>query len=846
MAAGTELAKAYVQIMPSADGIEGKLKNVLNPGAEAAGSEAGGKAGSGLVGMLKKVIAGAAIGKTLSSALTAGADLQQSIGGIETLFKGSFDKVKQYADQAYKTAGLSANSYMEQVTSFSASLLQSLGGDTDKAADAANQAIVDMSDNANKMGTSMEAIQVAYQGFAKQNYTMLDNLKLGYGGTKTEMERLLAKAEELSGVKYDINNLSDVYSAIHVIQGEMEISGRTAEEAAEIYKRTGREVKEQMGTTAKEAAITFSGSLAAMKAALSNVIGNLTLGQDIMGPLAGLLDTVQTFFNNNLLPMIGNFLKGLPDFINQTLLIVIKEIDFISGSTANIVSQGAEIVSNLVSGLITRIPYLFEAGWNLIKALGSALVNTDWVKIATDMIQKIKDGLSAAAGNILGSDTNIVDTIITSISQDAFKFAGAALEMLQRLSKSLVANLPVVAQAGVGIIQQIIQSLMDNLPLLVNLVTTYIQMALDTTTTNLPIMIQTVIDVLHQLVQTVTENLPLIAQAALDIIKQLAQSLMDNLPVLADSVLTLMQNFLDNIMADLPIIIQSAIEIINQLCQTLLEMIPELIPVVMDIIMGFFDFVVDNLPVIIDAAIELMKTLMQGLIDAIPMLVPAVINIVASLLENIIDNLPKIVQGALEIILALAFGLIKAIPELLKSISEIVEAIRDGILKVNWLEIGVNIVRGLWNGLKSMVGWLKNMISGWVGDVLSFIKGLFGIHSPSKVFRDQVGVYLAKGIGVGFSDGMDSVAKDMEDSIPTSFDVSPALDYNYGILRHNSVLSDRGVDYNSIGIALANALKNVKIKHVSMLNGQIVAEEIFPLIDDMFGDKLALANRGAL
>ena len=164
------------------------------------------------------VIAAAGIGKAFTSALSEGAALQQSLGGIETLFKGSADKVKAYANEAYRTTGLSANAYMENVTGFSASLLQSLGGDTEKAADVANMAMVDMSDNANKMGTSMDRIQDAYQGFAKQNYTMLDNLKLGYGGTKNEMERLLADAEKLTGVKYDINNLSDVYQAIHAIQ----------------------------------------------------------------------------------------------------------------------------------------------------------------------------------------------------------------------------------------------------------------------------------------------------------------------------------------------------------------------------------------------------------------------------------------------------------------------------------------------------------------------------------------------------------------------------------------------------------------------------------------------------
>ena len=285
----TEIAQAYVQLIPSARGITGKIQSILNPEASAAGQSAGQSLGSSLVGVMTKVIAAAGIGKAFSVAISEGAALQQSLGGIETLFKGSADKVKGYANEAYKTTGLSANAYMENVTGFSASLLQSLGGDTNKAAETANMAMIDMSDNANKMGTSMESIQMAYQGFAKQNYTMLDNLKLGYGGTKQEMQRLLADAEKLTGVKYDINNLSDVYSAIHAIQENLDITG----------------------TTAKEAASTFSGSFESMKAAAQNVLGKLALGENILPSLHALLKTTSTFLFDNFLPMIGNVFSGL-------------------------------------------------------------------------------------------------------------------------------------------------------------------------------------------------------------------------------------------------------------------------------------------------------------------------------------------------------------------------------------------------------------------------------------------------------------------------------------------------------------------------------------------------------
>ena len=220
----TQVGTAYVQIIPSAKGIKGKIQEELGGDAESAGKSVGGTLGS----TIKGALAAAGIGAAFSKAIGEGAALEQSIGGIETLFKDSSDKMLKYASQAYKTAGVSANTYMENVTSFSASLLQSVGGNTAKAADAANMAMIDMSDNANKMGTNIQDIQNAYQGFSKQNYTMLDNLKLGYGGTQKEMQRLLKDAQKITGQKYDISNLNDVYSAIHAIQGKLDITGTTA------------------------------------------------------------------------------------------------------------------------------------------------------------------------------------------------------------------------------------------------------------------------------------------------------------------------------------------------------------------------------------------------------------------------------------------------------------------------------------------------------------------------------------------------------------------------------------------------------------------------------------------
>lgn len=376
----TEIAQAYVQLIPSARGITGKIQSILNPEASAAGQSAGQSLGSSLVSVMTKVIAAAGIGKAFSAAISEGAALQQSLGGIETLFKGSADKVKGYANEAYKTTGLSANAYMENVTGFSASLLQSLGGDTNKAAETANMAMIDMSDNANKMGTSMESIQMAYQGFAKQNYTMLDNLKLGYGGTKQEMERLLNDAQKLTGVKYDINNLSDVYNAIHAIQENLDITG----------------------TTAKEAASTFSGSFESMKAAAQNVLGKLALGENILPSLHALLKTTSTFLFDNFLPMVGNIFSGLGLVLTEGISQIASQL-FGDAFGSAVFDQLARVTGifdtffDMIFGSLSK-----QDNIDILNTLGfSEEAATQIVNIA-DNIRVTFENIGSAIGDVIG------------------------------------------------------------------------------------------------------------------------------------------------------------------------------------------------------------------------------------------------------------------------------------------------------------------------------------------------------------------------------------------------------------------------------------------------------------
>lgn len=290
----TELGKAYVQIIPSAKGISGSISSAIAPEAVSAGQSAGLGLGSTLSKVAIGAIAAAGIGKAISASITEGGALQQSIGGIQTLFKDSAQTVINYAQKAYKTAGVSANEYMENVTSFSASLISSLGGNTKEAAELANTAMIDMSDNANKMGTDMESITQTYQSLARGNYAMLDNLKLGYGGTKSEMERLMRDAEKLTGEHYTVGDFADTVKAIHAVQESMGITG----------------------TTAKEASETLTGSFASMKAAFKDVLGNLADGElDITPSLQGLAESTATFLFGNFIPMVGRIFASLPSAI---------------------------------------------------------------------------------------------------------------------------------------------------------------------------------------------------------------------------------------------------------------------------------------------------------------------------------------------------------------------------------------------------------------------------------------------------------------------------------------------------------------------------------------------------
>lgn len=447
----TNLGQAYVQIIPSAKGIAGNIQKTLDPEAKSAGVSSGLSLGKSLAMKAMGVIGTIGIGKAIASSVSAGADLEQSLGGVETLFKSAADTVIKNAREAYKTAGVSANDYMEGVNSFAASLLQSTGGNAERAAGVADMAFQDMSDNANKMGTDMRDIQNAYQGFAKQNYTMLDNLKIGYGGTKSEMERLLSDAQKLTGVKYDINSLSDVYQAIHAIQDNLQITG----------------------TTAKEAEATFSGSFAAMKAAASNLLGDMAIGADISKDLDALASTVSTFVFKNFVPMVGKVIGSLPEVLGGILKnagpILIEQgkslMSSLGGpmgeSLGNSLSKIGENLSPVIDAVKTafdQIPGLLESVASSVEPVISAIMDA-FSKLDFSGIADLATAIIPALSTAFQTFIDIVGPPFEALAQSFTNLWNALQPIVSMIADALAPAFDTLASFAGGILAGALEKL---------------------------------------------------------------------------------------------------------------------------------------------------------------------------------------------------------------------------------------------------------------------------------------------------------------------------------------------------------------------------------------------------
>ena len=704
----TEIAQAYVQLIPSARGITGKIQSILNPEASAAGQSAGQSLGSSLVGVMTKVIAAAGIGKAFSAAISEGAALQQSLGGIETLFKSSADKVKGYANEAYKTTGLSANAYMENVTGFSASLLQSLGGDTNKAAETANMAMIDMSDNANKMGTSMESIQMAYQGFAKQNYTMLDNLKLGYGGTKQEMQRLLADAEKLTGVKYDINNLSDVYSAIHAIQENLDITG----------------------TTAKEAASTFSGSFESMKAAAQNVLGKLALGEDIQPALDALLESTKTFLVNNLAPMIGNILKQLPKLLLGTLKGVFT-------------SMFGEGIGSALTGILTTLAGAF-AGFKIFSVVSGLLSGL------TGIIATVK---TAVMGFFAILSANPIGIVITAIGA---LVAGLVYFFTQ-------------TETGKAIFQDFMTWLSATWTELSPVLTEVWNNMVTAATTAWNALVEFVTPIVQEVasfIKTVWDKISTWWSENQGLIQQTFETVWNTIQTVIQTVMPIIQSIIEIAMNILAPFIETTWNNICTVVTTVWELIKIAIQTAMDVIGGIIKAVMQAINGDWSGAWESIKSVGESIWNGLSSAGQAIFNGFSQILSNIWETIKSVASSAWGTLKSTVLGLINGIvngaqsawntmKQAVSSLVSNVTSIFNGIKNINLWEAGKAILNGFLGGLKS--AW--EGVTNFVGGIANWIRDHKGPIEYDRKLLIPAGNAIMGSLDNGLKDGFKDVKK---------------------------------------------------------------------------------------
>lgn len=508
----------------------------VNKGIDETGKKTSGlgeKIKSGLATVGKAAIVGVtaaatAIGTIGTKAIQAYADYEQLVGGVETLFKDSQDKVMEYANNAYKTAGLSANEYMETVTSFSASLLQSLDGDTSAAAEKANLALTDMSDNANKMGTDMTSIQNAYQGFAKANYTMLDNLKLGYGGTQAEMQRLLEDAEKISGIKYDISSYADIVDAIHVVQTEMGITG----------------------TTAKEAASTIQGSFGMVKAALKNLVTGLADPDQDLGTLVGNFTDSIVVAGNNLIPRIQELLPRIVEAISTLLGTVSSQLPGILGSVLpSLIEGAASLITGLMSALPEILTVLGDIAPTAIGILVPAIVELlpEIIQTGIDVVISLVQGITETLPELIPAATEAIIKIAETLTDpgNLGNLVDAALEIILALADGIIDAVPRLLEVAPKLITNLITALIENFPKIIESGAKLVMSLIDGLIKSIPQLTAAVPKLIIGIVQGILNNLPQIIMSGPKIIMALIEGLISAIPDLVQAVPTLIKSIVD-------------------------------------------------------------------------------------------------------------------------------------------------------------------------------------------------------------------------------------------------------------------------------------------------------------
>lgn len=570
----------------------------------------------------------------VKSAVTAYSDYEQLVGGVETLFKDSASEVQKYAANAYQTAGLSANEYMETVTGFSASLLQSLDGDTKAAAEKANVAITDMSDNANKMGTSMESIQNAYQGFAKQNYTMLDNLKLGYGGTKEEMQRLLEDAEKLSGQKFDLSSYADIVDAIHVVQTEMGITG----------------------TTAKEAATTIQGSVNMTKAAWQNlVVGIADDTQDFDVLVNNFVESVTTA-GNNILPRLEIALKGVGTLVEKLAPIIAKTVpNIVSTTLPSMIKAGTSMIRALLDGLLKAVPELIPCFKDIINQLIEVIVDNLplIIEAAVTIAGAIVSGLVEALPDILTAGIQLIQSLAQGLTNGIPNILSTAIDIVSKLAMTFYKNEPQIIQTGLQLLLGLVKGILQGVPQLLSVLPDIINQGVESLLSEIPMIIECGIELLTSLV---------------DALPQIIQSIVAVLPQIISSIIEALLSHIDEI-------IQAGIKLLVALIDALPQIIDTICKALPQIIEGITGALLDHIDDIIAAGVELFMALVTNLPQIIVSIAGKVPQIITGIVSAIGQCLGEMWEAGKRLMNKLWEGMKAIAPDIAAWTKEFVKSI---------------------------------------------------------------------------------------------------------------------------------------------------------------------------
>jgi len=757
-----------------------------------------GKLKSGIGTIAKVTAAGltaaaAGVAAISKQAVESYADYEQLVGGVETLFKDSAGKVQEYANEAYRTAGLSANEYMETVTGFSASLLQSLEGDTEKAAEKSNQALIDMSDNANKMGSDMEMIKNAYSGFAKANYTMLDNLKLGYGGTKQEMERLLADAEKFSGIHYDISSYADVIDAIHVIQTEMGITG----------------------TTAKEAATTISGSIGMMKSSWQNLItGVADDTQDFDKLIDNFVDSVDTVAQN-IMPrveqalngvgklvekLVPNIIERIPEILTSTLPTLTSAVTKLMSTLGNTITANADTlllsVVRLLGDVFDKVAQSPSLGDGLNKLVETLSLRIPQIfgyltSIGIKIAEKIADGVVENTDAILNGISRVFSDIIDSIGVIAPVLIDTGFQILMKIGKGIIEHVPDLIETAIVTLEDFAAYLADNasvmLPKLVKLVGDIAKMLTDPEAIGR--LVDVGLDIIMTLTDAIIEAIPVLVDALPEVIQNIVTAITDNLPKLLDAGWDIIKALTEALFANLPLIIDAGKQIIDSLgvgiVQALMQLYSkydEICNTIADLIIEAYHFAVDGIKNKINAvkqaisdvttaiknkfqetinkSIDWGKNLIQKIIDGVKSKIQAIKDAIGNVTTAIKDKFDEAVRGAMDWGRNLIQNFVDKVKEKWNAIKDgffaIINGIRDSFTDIvsrarTW---GENLIKNFkekfvekWNAIKDgffdKVGDIKKSFTNVVDKAKNWGKDLIdnfinGIQEKWEALKKKV------------------------------------------------------------------------------------------------------------